>query len=106
MNRSADKRAAEPGPEAEVVVLVHGLWLGGWVCSLLGHWLHASGFRVVRFSYPSTRETLSANAARLARFAQSLDARTVHFVGHSLGGLVALMSQIDHPDRRQADPGA
>lgn len=100
MNRIADERAVEPGPEAEVVVLVHGLWLGGWVCSLLGHWLRASGFRVVRFGYPSTREALSANAARLARFAQSLDVRTVHFVGHSLGGLVALMSQIDHPDRR------
>ena len=100
MNRIADESAVEPGPEAEVVVLVHGLWLGGWVCSLLGHWLRASGFRVVRFGYPSTREALSANAARLARFAQSLDARTVHFVGHSLGGLVALMSQIDHPDRR------
>lgn len=100
MNRIADKRAAESAPEAEAVILVHGLWLGGWVCSLLGHWLQLSGFRVVRFSYPSTREALSANAARLARFAQSVDARTVHFVGHSLGGLVALRSQIDRPERR------
>jgi pimeloyl-ACP methyl ester carboxylesterase len=83
-----------------VVFLVHGLWLGGWVCSLLGHWLHVCGYRVVRFSYPSIRETLSVNAARLARLAQSIDARTVHFVGHSLGGLVALRSQIDHPDHR------
>lgn len=86
--------------QGETVILVHGLWLSGWVCSLLGHWLHASGFRVERFSYPSTRDTLSRNAARLARFARLLDAGTVHFVGHSLGGLVALKSQIDHPDPR------
>lgn len=84
----------------EAVILVHGLWLGGWVCSLLGHRLHAAGFAVQRFSYASTRDTLSRNAARLARFARSLDAGTVHFVGHSLGGLVALKSQIDHPDPR------
>lgn len=100
MKQIADERASGSAPEAEVVILVHGLWLGGWVCSLLGHWLQLSGFRVVRFSYPSTREALSANAARLARFAQAIDARTVHFAGHSLGGLVALKSQIDHPDRR------
>lgn len=84
----------------ESVVLVHGLWLGGWVCSLLDHWLHAAGFRVHRFSYPSTRETLSANAARLARFTNAIEAPVLHFVGHSLGGLVAVKSQIDHPDRR------
>lgn len=84
----------------ETVVLVHGLWLGGWVCSLLGHWLHQSGYQVERFSYPSTRESLTANAARLSRFAQSIDTRVLHFVGHSLGGLVAAKSQIDHPDRR------
>ena len=42
--------------EPEAVILIHGLWLSGWVCSLLGHWLQASGLRVERFSYPSTRE--------------------------------------------------
>lgn len=84
----------------EAVVLVHGLWLGGWVCSLLDRWLHAAGFGVHRFSYPSTRETLSANAARLSRFANAIDAPVVHFVGHSLGGLVAVKSQLDHPERR------
>lgn len=95
---SAEISGAPAGPEA--VILVHGLWLGGWVCGLLGHWLRAAGFRVERFSYPSTRETLSANAARLARFARSIDAPAVHFVGHSLGGLVAARSQIDDPDPR------
>jgi pimeloyl-ACP methyl ester carboxylesterase len=93
-----DQRGAPTA--TEVVILVHGLWLGGWVCRLLGHRLHGEDFRVKYFSYPSMRDSLSANAARLTRFARSIDAPTLHFVGHSLGGLVVARSQIDHPDPR------
>ncbi len=50
--------------------------------------LQARGYRVHRFSYPSVRCTLEQAAARLQNYCAALDADVLHFVGHSLGGLV------------------
>jgi pimeloyl-ACP methyl ester carboxylesterase len=50
--------------------------------------LRRQGFTVHVYSYPSVRADLSANAERLARFLDALDADTVHLVGHSLGGIL------------------
>jgi|SRR5581483_8959856 len=75
------------GP-AEAVVLVHGLWLSGWSMALLGARLKARGFSTFSFSYPTVSADLKENTAALARFARNVDAPTVHFVGHSLGGVV------------------
>lgn len=54
----------------------------------LGHRLARAGFSTRRFSYPTVTQDLRENAEDLARFVRTLDAATVHFVGHSLGGLV------------------
>lgn len=92
------------GPDASdcrrghAVVLVHGLWMGGWVMTPLAHRLHADGFAAVPFSYPSMTESLSASAADLARYVASLAVAPLHFVGHSLGGLLILRCLIDHPE--------
>ena len=48
------------------------------------------GFDALCYSYPSMRLTLTENAGRLAQFARTLGAAPVHWVGHSLGGLVIL----------------
>lgn len=84
----------------ETVVLVHGLWMRGWVMAWLGWRLRRCGFRTVAFSYPSVRGTLSQNALRLSRFVAGLDAPRIHFMGHSLGGLVLLQMLATHPDPR------
>jgi len=42
------------------------------------------------FSYPSVSGTLEENAARLHAFVRDKAFDRVHFVGHSLGGIVAL----------------
>jgi pimeloyl-ACP methyl ester carboxylesterase len=55
---------------------------------VLARRLRRQGFTVHAFSYPSVRADLSANAERLARFLDALDADTVHLVGHSLGGIL------------------
>lgn len=85
---------------AEAVVLVHGLWMRGWVLAWMGMWLRRCGYAPHLFSYPSRSATLLENAASLARFAASLPAARVHFVGHSLGGLVILKMLELHPDLR------
>ena len=73
-----------------VTILVHGLWVHGVLMQMQRRALCRSGFAAVCYSYPSVRLTLTENAARLAHFASSLSASTVHWVGHSLGGLVIL----------------
>ncbi len=52
------------------------------------------------FSYPSVRADLSTNAERLARFLDTLDADTVHLVGHSLGGILIRALFHHHPRQK------
>lgn len=47
-----------------------------------------SGMKTHAFHYRSVAGSMSDIAVRLAQFARSLPAGHVHFVGHSLGGLV------------------
>jgi len=70
------------------VVLVHGLWLSGWCMALIAWRLRRCGFRTYVFSYRSVRRGLRENAEALRAFSDSIEGRTVHFVGHSLGGVV------------------
>lgn len=79
---------ATPPSKAPAVVLVHGLWLAGWCMALIAWRLRRAGFRTYLFSYPSVRKTLRENALALRRFSDEIDATTLHFVGHSLGGVV------------------
>jgi pimeloyl-ACP methyl ester carboxylesterase len=76
--------------QQEEVILVHGLWMHGVIMTLLQRRIARFGFRVSRFSYPSVRFTLTQNADRLAAFCTTLSLPRLHFVGHSLGGLVIL----------------
>lgn len=72
----------------------------GWVMAWLGWRLRRCGFQTIYFSYPSVRATLSENAQRLSQFVASLDTPRIHFLGHSLGGLVILHMLAQHPDPR------
>jgi pimeloyl-ACP methyl ester carboxylesterase len=85
---------ADPAP----VILVHGLWMGGWMLTPLRLHLRAQGFDARPFAYASMRESLADNARRLAEFALSLGAPRLHFVGHSLGGLIVWRTLIDQAE--------
>lgn len=76
--------------ERETVILVHGLWVHGAVMALMRHRIARCGYRTASYSYPSIRLTLTENAQRLAHYCRGLVAGPLHFVGHSLGGLVIL----------------
>jgi len=52
--------------------------------------LSRCGFDVVRFSYASTEDGLERNADRLASLCREQRTEPLHFVGHSLGGLLIL----------------
>ena len=87
-------------PRPDTVVLIHGLWLTGLEMSLLRKRLRRCGFNPVQFSYPTVRCSLADNAKRLQRFVSRLDADTVHFVAHSLGGLLLRQFLHDFPEQR------
>ena len=84
----------------ETVILIHGLWMRGFV--LLPHQrrLRAEGFAVRRFSYPSWREGLDGNVRRLSSFVSETPGAIIDLVAHSLGGLVALKMLSQEADPR------
>ena len=86
--------------EQEAVIVVHGLWVSSWTMYLLAFRLGRCGYGASCFSYSSMRATLSQNALSLARTAAALEAKRVHFVGHSLGGLVILQMLKQNTDSR------
>jgi pimeloyl-ACP methyl ester carboxylesterase len=74
-----------------IAVLLHGLWMTGFELGVLRRRLEANtGMRTVTFSYPSMRSGLAEHVRRLIDFVSSQRADEIHFVGHSLGGLVIL----------------
>jgi pimeloyl-ACP methyl ester carboxylesterase len=80
-----------PGFSGETVVLVHGLWMNGLELSMLGHRLRQEhGYDVRTFSYPTMSGVATDICRDLAAFASSAagEGRAVHFVGHSLGGVL------------------
>jgi pimeloyl-ACP methyl ester carboxylesterase len=84
----------------EAIVLVHGLWMKGPEMFLLRWRLHKAGYPVHQFSYRSVAHELDENARKLNAFIQAIDAETVHFVAHSLGGLVVRRLFHDFPHQR------
>ncbi|MGD2046578.1 MAG: alpha/beta fold hydrolase [Gemmatimonadota bacterium] len=81
-----------PPPEgAETVVVVHGLGRTPASMSVLEYRLEASGYRVVSFGYPSRSapiEELVDLLAEEVRRCCAEEAETLHFVTHSMGGIL------------------
>jgi pimeloyl-ACP methyl ester carboxylesterase len=73
------------------VVLVHGLWNRGWMMAPMARRLRAHGHRVRVFSYPTRAAGLDHHADALHAFTgRGSPTEAMHFVGHSMGGLVIL----------------
>ncbi len=75
---------------SSLAILVHGLWMSGFELTMLRRRLHASGMRTAAFTYPSMSKPMRDHAQRLIDFARAQDTDELHFVGHSLGGIVIL----------------
>lgn len=76
-------------PTRPSVILLHGIWMRAGVTARLDARLSAAGFRVARFDYASLRSPQREHHQRLDALIAGFDG-TVHLVGHSLGGVVAV----------------
>jgi pimeloyl-ACP methyl ester carboxylesterase len=83
----------------ERVLLLHGLWLRGFVLLPLRARLRAAGFDAHTFGYASAWSSPRAHLARLQRAIRELPGEgPVHLVGHSLGGLLAVECARAYPE--------
>jgi pimeloyl-ACP methyl ester carboxylesterase len=75
--------------ERTAAVFVHGLWLTGAESALLRRRLSAAhGYQCHSFGYRTVGSSVRPVIEQLTRFVSRIDADRVHFVGHSLGGIV------------------
>ncbi|WP_269543119.1 esterase/lipase family protein [Cerasicoccus fimbriatus] len=85
--------------EKQTVVLLHGLAASSGTMVHIESTLEAAGYLVVNLDYPSMSESLETISANMrARIvAETAEAEQVHFVTHSMGGIVLRMIQRDAP---------
>ena len=81
------------------VIVAHGLWMPGWETGLLRRRIEARGFKTRLFKYSTTGLGLDDNMRALARCVRE-QRGTVHLVGYSLGGVLAvrLLQHGDYPE--------
>ena len=72
----------------ERVILVHGLYFGGRWLGFLARHLLRQGFSPSVYAYPSVRGTPAQASDALMKWLPDPMPARVHFVAHSLGGLV------------------
>lgn len=76
---------------AETVIFIPGIWLPAAEMAFLRRQLARKyALQGSCFGYRSVRDNLQHNTNRLAARIAATDAETVHLVGHSLGGVLAL----------------
>ena len=86
------------------VILLHGLHMHAWAMKPFAVLLKEQGFTVDTFGYYSVWQTLPQHAAALNRFVETgrYGGGPLHFVGHSLGGLVLRHFAAAHPEKSPA----
>ena len=74
----------------ELVIFLHGLWRSHWAMDPLARRVAADGYSTLNLAYPSFKENLVEMVARVAAVVEQEQAKysKVHFVTHSLGGVV------------------
>jgi pimeloyl-ACP methyl ester carboxylesterase len=76
--------------------------MGTWIMSLLAHELRTQGFETRSVSYDSVSAPPDEHVDRLATQLADADARPLHFVAHSMGGLITLRYLVSERRPRRA----
>jgi triacylglycerol lipase len=88
-----------PLAASEVVILIHGLIRTSSSMEKMADTLTAEGYTVHNLDYPSRHQpikTLAANVRQQVK-AATADDDTIHFVTHSLGGIIVRTIQKEEP---------
>ncbi len=84
----------------ETVVLIHGIWMNGLDMSLLAWRIKQGGYKVNFYRYRSVNRNPGYNALLLQELVQGINTPIIHFVCHSLGGLVIRHLFFDYPQQK------
>ncbi|MBI5759847.1 MAG: alpha/beta fold hydrolase [Planctomycetales bacterium] len=90
-----------PAMSGEAVILVHGIIRSSKSMAALQKRFETEGYTAVPFDYPSTRIDISGAADYLHQVIENLGGiEKIHFVCHSMGGLVVRAYTAKHHDAR------
>ena len=95
---AASKAPTTNGRPTETVVLLHGLARSSKAMNKMGKALIAEGYNVINHDYPSTTATIEELTKQVFKTLepQIKNAGTVHFVTHSMGGIILRQHLEDH----------
>lgn len=81
---------ATPTAQSETVILLHGLTRSSKAMDKMAKALRTEGYTVINHNYPSTSATIEKLAEQVFKELrpQIEDAKVVHFVTHSMGGII------------------
>ncbi len=91
-------RTTDHSSRAETVVLLHGMARSSKAMNKMATALQKDGYHVINIDYPSTSATIEELTEQVFTKLkpQIKDAETVHFVTHSMGGMLLRQHLQDH----------
>ena len=98
---ATEPRLETDSQKIESIVAVHGIFGAPWSLSYLVKDLKGDNRSLINWGYPSTEKKIQEHGADLVRIltplAEKNPGKPIHFVGHSMGGLV-IRAALNHPD--------